>query len=303
MNFADRVCAAVRAKASVVTVGLDPTLSLMPAPLADKGRWSPQAAAEAIFDFNRLIIDSVSDLAVAVKPQLAYFEAYGSAGMAALEKSTRSASEAGLLVICDAKRNDIGPTAGAYAAAFLERRAGDGWGVFCDALTVNPYLGADGLMPFVNVAAANDKGVFVLVKTSNPSSVEIQDLPTEGGFVYEAVASRVAALAHALIGQSGYSLVGAVVGATFPETGAALRGILPHCIFLVPGFGFQGGTAGDIRPYLARDGLGALVSSSRGVIGIAADCTSLREAGRMIRRQAERMRDSINDVLAKGTHA
>lgn len=201
----------------------------------------------------------------AVKFQAAFYEAHGPEGMAALHRNAAEARRRGLFVIIDGKRNDIGSTAEAYAAAYLGRTDGErSWEA--DALTINPYLGSDGIAPFTKVADAEGRGLFVLVRTSNPSSGEFQELICEGRPLYRHVADRLAAWAEPLRGESGYSLLGAVVGATYPEQVAELRAALPGVLFLIPGYGAQGGSAKDVAAGCDPDGLGVLVNSSRGII-------------------------------------
>ena len=207
------------------------------------------------------IVEAVAPYAVAVKPQLAYFEPYGSYGLRAYETIVAAAREAGLLVVADGKRNDIGSTAEAYAAAFL----GEESPLAADAVTVNAYLGEDGVAPFLALAREHGKGIFVLVKTSNPSSGQFQDLVADGRPIYEHVAAAVEQWSTP-VGESGYGPAGAVVGATYPEQLRQLRTAMPHAVFLVPGFGAQGGTADDVVGAFDENGLGAVVNSSRQVI-------------------------------------
>lgn len=295
MHFADRVWEAVENKQSRIVVGLDPHPTLIPTGLHREGSGvDPAATARMILDFSRLVIDAVAGLAVAVKPQLAYFEAYGRHGIEALEHATRYVHRAGLPVICDAKRGDIGPTAEAYARAFFDREPGDDWGIFCDAMTVNPYLGTDGLRPFVKRAGERGKGLFILAKTSNPSAAELQDLSLGDR---PAVAALIGKTAAGTTGEHGYSYVGAVAGATYPEAGKELRRILPEAILLVPGWGSQGGGAADIASFFDERGQGALISASRSMIGVGADCDDLREAAARMGRAASAMRNQVNHAL------
>lgn len=255
-----------------ICVGLDPMLSYIPEhilkrSLADFGE-TLQGAADAIWHFNKEIIDHTCDLIPSVKPQIAMYEQFGTAGLNAYDKTVKYCQEKGLLVIGDAKRGDIGSTSGAYAAAHLGKVAVGS--TFCrafdtDFLTVNPYLGTDGVKPFVDVCKEEDKGLFVLVKTSNPSSGEFQDQLTGGRPLYELVAEKVVEWGAGCM-DGAYSNIGAVVGATYPEMSAVLRKLMPHTYFLVPGYGAQGGTARDLKPCFNEDGLGAIVNSSRGII-------------------------------------
>ncbi|HUU43065.1 MAG TPA: orotidine-5'-phosphate decarboxylase, partial [Planctomycetota bacterium] len=240
-NFADRLIDACRKKNSIVCVGIDPRLEALPGTLVaravERHGQTLEAAASAYAEFGKRVIDVVEPLAAAVKPQSAFFEMLGPAGMLASRQVIEHAREAGLLVISDVKRSDIGSTAQAYASGLLgEMTMGDDaflpWGA--DAVTVSPYLGSDGLVPFVEAASQRGGGVFVLVKTSNKSSGELQDLVANGRPVYEHVAQWVADHAGDLIGESGYSSLGAVVGATYPEQLAALRKLMPNNLILIP---------------------------------------------------------------------
>ena len=226
--------------------------------------WTPSgsATAAAYKAFCCGIIDVVADLVPAVKPQAAFFEQLGPAGCAALADVVRYARSRNLVVVMDAKRGDIGSTAMAYASAYLGESSP--WGA--DALTVNPYLGDDSLTPFVDQATQHDAGIFVLVKTSNPGGKLFQDLESSGQKIHEYVADHVESLAAQTAGECGYGVVGAVVGATYPEELAALRERMPHTWFLVPGFGSQGGTAEDVMGGYDTSGLGAIINSSRAII-------------------------------------
>lgn len=273
-HFMDRLCSAIAQTGSPVVVGLDPRVEDLPAPLLAECRdlYGPttQAAAEALWRFNRAIIDVVHDLVPAVKPQLAFYERYGVAGMQVFARTVRYAQEAGLCVIADAKRNDIGPVAASYAEAFLGTPTvfdhvvpGD---FTVDALTVNAFLGSDGMAPFVNGARQHGRGLFVLVKTSNASSGEIQDLLVDGRPLYEHLGQLVETWGETSRGASGYSVVGAVVGATYPEQGRRLRALMPHTFFLIPGYGAQGATAADVVGCFDARGQGALVNASRSIL-------------------------------------
>lgn len=272
-NFADRLIDAIEDKQNPTVVGLDPDFSKIPGFLKKKyitkyGK-TMEAAALTIFDFNKQIIDAVKKIVPAVKLQMAFYEQYGQWGIWAMEETVKAANEAKLIVIIDGKRNDIGNTSQAYADAFLgkvdvfgERKKA----LDADALTVNAYLGSDSVQPFVKTCKEYGNGIFVLVKTSNPSSSELQDLDINGKKVYEIMAENVAKWGKELVGEKGYTSVGAVVGATFPEQAKALRQIMPQSIFLVPGYGAQGGGADDVVPCFNSDGRGAIVNSSRGII-------------------------------------
>ena len=310
MNFADRLIAQVIAKKSHVVVGLDPRWGAMPPQLqAIASKYnealSPQAAALAFHQFGREIIDAVSDVAVAIKLQVAFYEQYGPWGMHALVQTVKYAREQGLLVIADAKRGDIGSTAQAYAQAYLGGLAPvnePGWSLQADAVTVNAYLGSDGLEPFLQAAQATASGIFALVKTSNPSSGELQDqrLASEQP-VYELMAKMVHDWGQPLRGEKGYSSLGAVVGATYPAEAGTLRQLMPQSLFLVPGYGAQGGDAQDVLPAFNEDGLGALISSSRAIIfAYQKDAQyGARQFGAAAHAAAVTMRDAINLALAQ----
>ncbi len=261
-HFADRLIAAVRSKGNPVLVGLDPREeSLPPGLIAGEGH---DAAADGFSKFCRAVIDVVAPLVAAVKPQAAFFEQLGPAGMRALKETIDYAAAKGLLVILDGKRNDIGSTATGYAKAYLGRGSASAWG--CDALTVSPYLGDDSLTPFVEMAQKQAAGIFVLVKTSNPGGMRFQDLVADGKPLYRHVADYVESLAVQTAGSGGYGCVGAVVGATYPQQLVELRQAMPHTWFLIPGFGAQGGTAQDCAAAFDAQGLGAIVNNSRGII-------------------------------------
>lgn len=274
-NFADRICRSVKLKQSHAVVGLDPVLPRLPAFLRNEasaryGR-TARGAAAAMIAFNQLVIDTVVDQVAAVKPQSAFYEAYGHRGVEAFWETVKYARSKGVPVIADAKRGDVGSTAEAYAAAFFGHpNPLEFWedpDLWADSLTVNPYLGSDGLEPFVNRCKERGTGIFILVKTSNPSSGEIQDQELfSGESVAQQVAKLVDQLGLSLVGEEGYSSVGAVVGATYPEDLAAFRSEMPRALFLVPGYGAQGGTGADVVHAFNADGLGALVNASRSVI-------------------------------------
>jgi orotidine-5'-phosphate decarboxylase len=227
------------------------------------GSGRPAAAARAILAFNKQVIDAVASHAVAVKPQSAFYELYGHDGVAAFEATCDYAARRGLLVIADVKRGDVPDTAEAYAQAYVRSPAAP-----IDAVTVNPLFGRDGMDPFLNAAAETGRGVFILVHTSNPSSKEIQDLSVRGQPLYLAIAAMVRSWSErdALVGQTGYNAVGAVVGATFPEQAREVRDVLPRSFLLVPGYGAQGATAKDLGAYFNPDGLGAVVNASRSIL-------------------------------------
>lgn len=265
LSFSDRLDAAVQKCGNPVLVGLDPRAESLPeGMLAPEDKSDPRAVADAYGVFCRGVIDVVAPLVPAIKPQAAFFEQVGPAGMAALGDVIRYGLERGLLVILDGKRNDIGSTATAYAQGYLGPLGQSTWGA--DALTVSPYLGDDSLQPFLDVAKERAAGLFVLVKTSNPGGGMFQDLLSEGRPIYRHVAEYVEQKAAATAGTCGYGAVGAVVGATYPEQLVELRAAMPHAWILVPGFGSQGGTAKDVAGAFDERGKGAIVNNSRGII-------------------------------------
>jgi orotidine-5'-phosphate decarboxylase len=263
--FGDRLIAVVRSKGNAVCLGLDPRPDLLPPYLWQRARSvfgdSRAAVAKAFVDFNCALIDGLADIVPVCKPQIAFYEEYGAEGIRAFADTVRYAHARGLLVISDAKRGDIGPTAAAYARAHLDPAGFD-----ADAMTVNPYMGADTVEPYLELCARLGKGIFLLVKTSNPGSGDVQDLDTGGRPLFERVAEMVARLGAAHVGDSGFSSVGAVVGATYPEQARRLRAMLPDTIFLVPGYGAQGATASGTAAGFRADGLGAVVNSARDLI-------------------------------------
>jgi orotidine-5'-phosphate decarboxylase len=265
-SFSDRLRDAVLRCRTPVLVGLDPRFESLPSPLRrSRSVENPADVASAYREFCQAVIDVVAGVVPAVKPQAAFFEEAGPAGMQALADTIDYARQAGLLVIVDGKRNDIGSTAAAYANAYLGRIPASRWGA--DALTVSPYLGDDSLLPFVERAQQQQAGVFVLVKTSNPGGGLFQDLIADGRRLFEHVADYVESLARqTLDDEQGFGAVGAVVGATYPEQLDELRGRMPHAWFLVPGYGAQGGAAADVAAAFRADGLGAIINNSRGIL-------------------------------------
>lgn len=255
-----------------VVVGLDPMLSYVPEHIVNKAikeyGETLEGAGEAIWEYNKEIVDHIYDLIPAVKPQVAMYEQFGIPGMIAYKKTVDYCKEKGLVVIGDVKRGDIGSTSAAYAVGHLGKVQVGSKKIAAfdeDFATVNPYLGSDGIDPFIKVCQEENKGIFILVKTSNPSSGEFQDQLVNGRPLYELVAEKVAQWGEKHMGDS-YSYVGCVIGATYPEMGKTLRKVMPKAYILVPGYGAQGGTAESLRPYFNEDGLGAIVNSSRGII-------------------------------------
>lgn len=268
----DTLIKKIEKKKAPIVVGLDPMLGYVPEMVQKKAfeeyGETLEGAAEAIWQFNKGIVDATFDLIPAVKPQVAMYEQFGIPGMVTFKKTVDYCKEKGLVVIGDIKRGDIGSTSAAYAVGHLGKvTVGNSSfsGFDEDFVTVNPYLGTDGVKPFVDVCKEQDKGIFVLVKTSNPSSGEFQDQKVDGTPVYELVARKVVEWGEACMGTK-YSNVGCVIGATYPEQGKILRKLMPNTYILVPGYGAQGGTAKDLVDYFNEDGLGAIVNSSRGII-------------------------------------
>jgi len=268
----DQLISNILEKRNPSVVGLDPRLEYLPNFLVEKhcsGEPSFESAASAIEEFNKMIIDEVYDLIPAVKLQIAYYEMYGIPGLKAFQATARYAKEKGLIVISDVKRNDISATAHAYSTAFLGQtslgKAKD-TAFPSDFITVNPYFGIDGIQPFIDDCNNYNKGIFILVKTSNPSSGEFQDLNIGNKPLYQYVGHKVSEWGNASMGEFGYSRVGAVVAATYPKQLAELRQIMPNTFFLVPGYGAQGGRAEDLFHCFDKRGLGAVVNASRSVI-------------------------------------
>ena len=265
LPFADRLAASVGERRSQLVVGLDPQLDLLPLELRGDAHVGRAAAADACTRFCCGLVDAVAPYVVGVKAQLAFFEALGADGFAAFEEICSYARSAGLLVVADGKRGDVGSTARAYAAAFLEPR--DEEPPLVDALTVNTYLGRDSLEPYLAACRRDGGGIFCLVKTSNPGSADVQDVAlADGRKLWQHVAGLVRDWGSELIGDRGFSAVGAVVGATFPREVAEARELLPRSVLLLPGIGAQGGTPADVGAAFAAGPAGALVSASRSVI-------------------------------------
>ncbi len=292
-HFADKLLQAVETKGSPVCVGLDPVYSKLPE-IFHWANVTDQQQAELIEKFCLEVLEIVAPIVPAVKPQSAYFEIYHARGVEAYFKVVRAAKDMGLVVIGDAKRGDIGSTAAAYAEGHLSGPDAP------DALTVSPYFGADGLAPFIDTARDEGRGVFSLVRTSNPSAASVQDFVDKSGKkFYRHMAEQIAALgsAEGLIGRSGYSCLGAVVGATYPNEARQLREIMPQQIFLVPGYGAQGATAADCAASFKADGTGAIVNASRSVIyAFAKDAGDWKTA---IKSAAEAFATDIAGALSR----
>lgn len=317
--FIDRLIEKVRDKQSHICVGLDPHMDLLPAFLIEKeageGSTQKEVLSNAVLSFNKAIIDQIADIAVAIKPQIAFYEQLGSQGIETLEKTIQYARQQELIIILDAKRNDIGSTARAYAAAYLGNykdsldlncRVGDKHtlnpenNIVADAMTVNPYLGSDGIEPFIT---DKKKGAFALVRTSNASGGQVQDLKLEtGDKLYQRMGELVSDWGASVCGENGYSNLGAVVGATYPGELKKLRKKMPYSYFLIPGYGAQGGKAEDVVYGFNEDKLGAIVNSARGII-FAYQKKPFRnrynetEFAQAAFEAAQEMRDKINKAL------
>lgn len=305
MSF-DRLIEKIIKTGNPTVVGLDPKLDYVPdfikeAAFEEKGK-DLKGAAYALLKFNKALIDAVCDIVPAVKPQSAYYEMYGWHGVKTLYKTIEYAKKKGMFVIVDGKRNDIGATMEAYSVAYLGNTDVDGvdfTGFGADALTVNGYLGTDGIAPLTDICKKNDKGIFVLVKTSNKSSGELQDRRLDDGkTVYETMGEMCEQWGADTVGKYGYSAVGAVVGATYPEQLKEMREKLPHTFFLVPGYGAQGGGAEGVAKAFDKDGLGAVVNSSRAVMCAykKEECDPHDFAG-AARRECIRMREDITGFV------
>lgn len=306
MSF-DRLIKKIIDTNNPTVVGLDPLIDYVPDFIKNKyfmkSDFTLEAASEAIFEFNKSIIDNIYDIVPAIKPQAAYYEMLGWRGVMVMEKTIRYAQSKGMFVMTDGKRNDIGATMTAYATAHLgcTQIGGNMIEAFgADALTVNGYLGTDGIAPLLEICEKKDKGIFVLVKTSNKSSGELQDQKIDGTPVYAVMGDMCEKWGSEQIGEYGYSSVGAVVGATYPEQLTELRKRLPHTLFLVPGYGAQGGGAEGLKGAFDKNGFGAIVNSSRAVMCAykKEGCDEKDFAG-AARREVIRMRDDINSVINK----
>ncbi len=300
MSF-DRLISQIIAMKNPTVAGLDPKLEYVPDYLKksflEEDGETLKAAAKAIFRYNQMIIDALCDIVPAVKLQAAYYEMYGHHGVKTMERTIRYAKLKGMYVITDGKRNDIGATMEAYTAAHLgccKIGSSECEPFGADALTVNGYLGTDGITPLMDVCKKRDKGIFVLCKTSNPSSGEFQDLLIDGVPLYARMGDKCEEWGADTIGEYGYSAVGAVVGATYPEQLIELRKRLPHTMFLVPGYGAQGGGAQGIAGGFDENGLGAIVNSSRAILcAYKKEGCDERDFAMAARREAIRMKDDL----------
>ena len=302
MQAIDRLVAKIQEKNSVLCVGLDPRFAQIPAEIKNPIRASLgetiHSLAQVLVEFNRQILEAVEPYAPVVKFQISFYEQYGPKGLEALLESCKIARTLGFEIILDAKRNDIASTATAYAEGYLGKV--DMWGrretiYDVDSMTINPYLGRDGINPFIEVAKEQEKALWVLLKTSNPSAGELQDLPLASGeMVYEQFALTLAGLGKDWCGESGYSNLGMVVGATYPEAAAKVRARLPETFFLVPGYGAQGAGAAELKPFFNADGLGAIVNSSRGII--FPRCEEGEDFASAVWRAARAAQEEINAI-------
>ncbi|MDR1689765.1 MAG: orotidine-5'-phosphate decarboxylase [Clostridiales bacterium] len=306
----DVLISKIKEKQNPSVVGLDPKLSFVPGFIKEEmferyGK-TPKAAAECFYAFNQAIIDATADIVPAVKPQIAMYELYGADGIESYIKTVAYAKEKGLVVIGDIKRGDIASTAEAYSDTHIGRVDIDGqtYEIFKeDFITLNPYLGTDSVQPFIKNCRLYGKGLFMLVKTSNPSGSEIQDIESEGKPIYEIVAKLVEKWGLNLIGESGYSQIGAVVGATYPQQAKKIRNLVPNTFFLVPGYGAQGGTAQDMKNYFSEGITGAIINSSRGIIAAHqsakyAERYTQEEFALCARQAAIDMKDEILNALS-----
>ncbi|MCL2089355.1 MAG: orotidine-5'-phosphate decarboxylase [Oscillospiraceae bacterium] len=304
MSF-DRLIERIERSGNPTVAGLDATIENIPEYIRENSYKQHGetflGAANAILDFNKGLIDAICDIVPAVKPQCAYYELLGWEGVRVLQETIQYAKSKDMFVITDGKRNDIGTTMVAYAAAhlgFTQLGGTTGEAFGADALTVNGYLGSDGITPLLDICRQHDKGIFVLVKTSNPSSGELQDRVIQGDPVYELMGNMCENWGKDLHGRYGYSPVGAVVGATYPDQLRELREKLPHTFFLVPGYGAQGGKADDVRHAFGKNGIGAIVNNSRGLMyAWKKEGCHEREYAAAARRAAEKMRDDLGGVV------
>ncbi len=306
MRAIDRLIHAIQEKKNPTVMGLDPQEKVIPEYVRSKYPKTLEGMSKAILEFNQALIDATHDLIPAVKPNIAFYEMFGLKGIEAFEKTCSYAKQKGLIVIADGKRGDIGSTAEAYSSAFLGRTkiGGEEIAVFdVDFLTVNPYLGTDGVNPFVEDCLKYDKGIFVLDKTSNPSAAELQNLEmTDGKKLYDQVAGLINSWGKDLIGDYGYSSVAAVVGATNPEELMSIRKTMPEIFFLIPGYGAQGGKAEDIARSFDERGLGGIVNASRSIMTAytKTDQFAVEDYAQAARCEVIRMRDDLTGHIKMG---
>ena len=306
MNAIDRLIDKIKQTNNPTVMGLDPRFDMLPKCVTDKYDKTLEGVSKAILEYNKALIDETCDIIPAVKPQIAFYEMFGIPGLEAFKETCKYAKEKGMIVIADIKRGDIGSTAQGYSNAFLGKtKIGDHEeSIFdVDFITVNPYMGTDCVKPFIEDCKKYDKGIFILVKTSNPSSGELQDLKLENGKeVYMQVAELVEKWGEDLVGKYGYSSVSAVVGATYPEQLEQIRSKAPHTYFLIPGYGAQGGKAEDIALGFDKNGLGGIVNASRSLMcayksEIWKNQFTEEEYAKATRAEALRMKEELQTAI------
>ena len=305
-NIMDKLIDKIKETNNPTVIGLDPRYEMIPEYIKNKYQKNLEGVAKAIVEFNKALIDATYDIIPAVKPQIAFYEMYGLEGMKAFEETCKYAKEKGMIVIADIKRGDIGTTAKAYSNAFLGKtKIGEQEESIYDVdfVTLNPYMGIDAIKPFIEDCEKYNKGAFILVKTSNPSSGDLQDLKLENGEeVYTKVAKLLEIWGENLRGKYGYSSISAVVGATYPKQLEDLRKVAPHTFFLIPGYGAQGGKAGDIALGFDENGIGGIVNNSRGLMcayksDLWKDTYTEEDFAKATRAEAIRMRDELNNAI------
>lgn len=307
-NMMDKLIQKIKETNNPTVIGLDPKYDNIPEHIKDKYEKNIDGAAKAILEFNKRLIDETYDIIPAIKPQIAYYEMYGIKGLNTFKETCKYAKEKGMLIIADIKRGDIGTTVEAYSSAYIGKtKIGNiEESIFdVDFVTVNPYLGTDGIEPFVQDCKKYGKGIFILDKTSNPSSGELQDIKTENGEAfYEVVAKLINNWGKDLIGENGYSSVGAVVGATYPKQLEELRKLMPNTYFLIPGYGAQGGKAEDIALGFDKYGFGGIINNSRGLINAYQKDEyknyNPENFAKATRQEAIKMKEILNNAIKKG---
>ncbi|MGN1297530.1 MAG: orotidine-5'-phosphate decarboxylase [Clostridia bacterium] len=306
MNAIDKLIDKIKETNNPTVIGLDPRYEILPKCVANKYPKTLEGVSKAILEYNKALIDATYDIIPAIKPQIAFYEMFGIAGMEAFKETCKYAKEKGMIIIADIKRGDIGSTAQGYSNAYLGKtKIGDKEEAIFDVefVTVNPYMGTDCVRPFIEDCKKYNKGIFILVKTSNPSSGELQDVKLENGEeVYKKVADLVEDWGEELRGKYGYSSIAAVVGATYPKQLEELRKIAPHTYFLIPGYGAQGGKAKDIALGFDKDGLGGIINASRSLMcayksDFWKDKYTEEEYAKATRAEALRMRDELNEFI------
>lgn len=306
MNAIDKLINKIKETNNPTVIGLDPRYDMLPDCIKQKYNESVEKIAQGILEYNKALIDNVCDIIPAVKPQMAFYEAFGIDGMKCFQETCKYAKQKGMVVIVDAKRGDIGSTAESYSNAYIGKTKVEDklYGLdYIDFITVNAYFGTDCVKPFIEDCKKYDKGIFILVKTSNPSSGELQDLKLENGkTIYETMGDLVENWGKDLRGENGYSSIAAVVGATYPEQLQTLRARMPHTFFLIPGYGAQGGKAQDIALGFDQNGLGGIINASRSLMCAYKsdrwkDKFSDEEFAKATRAEAIRMRDELNEFI------